>query len=122
MDHPQGYVSVMNLASVRSVAQAIGHGHRSAPLPRQFLCRWPEAMGRGRLDRSARKIQLGAADLSLFKPIVRCVATHVNLDTGERDIDMVAQCSARHFGRDTLGTYLSITSGGEIKLGDTLEG
>ena len=65
-------------------------------------------------------VQLGGAQLSVFKPIVRCVATHVNLDTGERDIDMV-EMLRQNFGRDTLGTYFSIAASGAVKLGDQLE-
>ena len=120
MDHPQGYISVMNLASVRAVAQAIGTDidplRFRANVYVDGLKPWAEdewVAGSG--------VKLGGAELSVFKPIVRCVATHVNLETGERDIDMV-EMLRQNFGRDTLGTYLSITSGGEIKLGDTLEG
>jgi uncharacterized protein YcbX len=120
MDHPQGFISVMNLASVRAVAQAIGQ-----PVdPLRFranvyidgLRPWVE-------DEwvAGSPVALGEARLSVFKPIVRCVATHVNLDTGERDIDMVGMLR-EHFGRDTLGTYLSITQGGAVSLGDALEG
>ncbi|MFT3723635.1 MAG: MOSC domain-containing protein [Hyphomonadaceae bacterium] len=116
MDHPQGYISVMNLASVRAVENAIGQ----AVDPLRFranvyvdgLKPWAEdewVVG--------QEMQLGAAGLSMFKPIVRCVATHVNLDTGERDIDMVGQLR-EHFGRDTLGNYFSIAKGGPVKAGD----
>ena len=49
-----------------------------------------------------RRCRLGEAKLSVFKPIVRCVATHVNLDTGERDIDMVGMLR-EHFGRRHAG-------------------
>jgi uncharacterized protein YcbX len=119
MDHPQGYISVMNLASVRAVAQAIGQ-----PVdPLRFRANvYVDGLKPWAEDEwvAGAKLKLGGADLTVFKPIVRCVATHVNLDTGERDIDMV-EMLRQHFGRDTLGTYLSITGGGEIKLGDTLE-
>lgn len=118
MDHPQGYVSVMNLASVRSVAQAIGQEIDPLRFRANFyidgLKPWAEddwIVG--------QKIQLGSADLTLFKPIVRCIATHVNLDTGERDIDMVAQLR-EHFGRDTLGHYFSVAKTGEVALGAEL--
>lgn len=120
MDHPQGYISVMNLASVRAVAQAIGQDidplRFRANVYVDGLKPWAE-------DEwvAGSRVKLGGAELAVFKPIVRCVATHVNLETGERDIDMV-EMLRQNFGRDTLGTYLSITSGGEIKLGDTLEG
>ncbi|MEQ1784749.1 MAG: MOSC domain-containing protein [Hyphomonadaceae bacterium] len=118
MDHPQGYISVMNLASVAAVARAIGQ-----PVdPLRFranvyvdgLAPWAEDewLAGGRVD-------LGEARLTVFKPIVRCIATHVNLETGERDIDMVGMLR-EHFGRDMLGTYFSIAEGGSVKLGDAL--
>jgi uncharacterized protein YcbX len=65
-------------------------------------------------------VKLGGSELAVFKPIVRCVATHVNLDSGERDIDMVDMLR-QHFGRDTLGTYFSVTGSGAVNLGDRLE-
>ena len=119
MDHPQGYISVMNLASVRAVEEAIGQ-----PVdPLRFranvyidgLKPWAE-------DEwvAGQTIQLGPVGLSMFKPIVRCVATDVNLETGERNIDMVGQLR-EHFGRDTLGNYFSITASGRLTEGDTLE-
>ena len=120
MDHPQGYISVMNLASVRAVAQAIG----TAIDPLRFRANvYVDGLKPWAEDEwvAGSRVKLGGAELSVFKPIVRCVATHVNIETGERDIDMVDMLR-QNFGRDTLGTYLSITSDGEIKLGDTLEG
>lgn len=120
MDHPQGYISVMNLSSVRAVAQAIGTDidplRFRANVYVDGLKPWAE-------DEwvAGSRVKLGGSELSVFKPIVRCVATHVNLETGERDIDMV-EMLRQNFARDTLGTYLSITGGGDTKLGDTLEG
>ena len=61
----------------------------------------------------------GTCPSRAFKPIVRCVATHVNLDTGERDIDMVGQLREQ-FGRDTLGHYFTVADTGEIALGADL--
>lgn len=118
MDHPQGYISVMNLASVQAVERAIGQ-----PVdPRRFRANvYVDGMKPWAEDEwvAGARIQLGEAELSVFKPIVRCVATHVNLETGTRDIDMVGQLR-EHFGRDTLGTYFSITRGGVVKTGDAL--
>jgi hypothetical protein len=120
MDHPQGYISVMNLASVRAVEQALD----VAVDPLRFranvyvdgLKPWVEDewLAGGR-------IALGEATLTVFKPIVRCVATDVDLSSGERDIDMVGMLR-EHFGRDTLGTYFAIAKSGMVKLGDTLAG
>lgn len=119
MDHPQGYISVMNLASVRAVQQAIGQ-----PVdPLRFRANvYVDGLKPWAEDEwvAGQRVQLGGASLAMFKPIVRCVATHVNLDTGERDIDMVGQLR-EHFGRDTLGSYFSIMQGGVVKAGDALE-
>lgn len=120
MDHPQGFISVINLASIRSVAQAIGQDIN----PLRFRANvYVEGLQPWAEDEwvAGSKVKLGTAELTVFKPIVRCVATHVNLETGERDIDMVDMLR-QHFGRDTLGTYFSITGSGEVRSGDTLEG
>lgn len=117
MDHPQGYVSVINLASVRALGQAIGAEIDSlrfrANIYVDGLPAWAED------DLVPGQIAgLGAAKLKMFKPIVRCVATHANPDTGVRDIetlDMLRQ----HFSRDTMGTYFSVEQGGRIARGDS---
>ena len=116
MDHPQGFVSVINLASVRSVAQAIGQ----AVDPLRFRANiYVDGLKPWAEDDwiAGQAIRLGEAQLTVFKPIVRCIATHVNLDTGARDIDMVAMLR-EHFERDTLGTYFSIAQGGRVAVGD----
>ena len=118
MDHPKGHVSVMNLASVREVARVIGQDidplRFRANIYIDGLKPWAE-------DEwvTGKTIRLGSAELAMFKPIVRCVATHVNLDTGERDIDMVGQLR-ENFGRDTLGHYFAVTHTGEVALGAEL--
>lgn len=118
MDHPQGYISVMNLASVRAVEQALG-----APVdPLRFRANiYVDGLKPWEEDEwvAGGKVKLGETELTVFKPIVRCIATHVNLETGERDIDMVGQLR-EHFGRDTLGTYFSIAKSGLVKPGDAL--
>jgi len=120
MDHPQGFVSVMNLASFRVVAQAIGVDidplRFRANIYVDGLKPWAE-------DEwvAGQSLSVGEATLSMFKPIVRCAATHVNLETGTRDIDMVGMLR-EHFGRDTLGTYLSVTGSGRVSVGDGVSG
>jgi hypothetical protein len=112
MDHPQGYVSVINLASVRAVEQAIGQ-----PVdPLRFRANvyvegWPAWAEDEWVVGS--KLELGEARLAMLKPIVRCIATHVSLETGARDIDMVGQLR-EHFGRDILGNYFSVERGGWV--------
>ncbi|HEX5007902.1 MAG TPA: MOSC domain-containing protein, partial [Hyphomonadaceae bacterium] len=117
-DHPQGYISAINLASVRALAQAIGA--RVDPLrfrANVYLDGLP-AWAEDDLVVGAM-ISLGAARLKTFKPIVRCVATHANPDTGIRDIETV-DLLRQYFSRDTLGTYFSIEQGARIARGDAI--
>lgn len=118
LDHPKGFVSLINLATVRAVEKAVGK-----PIdPLRFraniyvdgLAAWAEDAWL-----SGHEVAVGGARLSFFKPIVRCVATDVSLESGVRDIDMVAQLRA-HFGRDTLGSYFSIARGGPVAVGDAV--
>jgi uncharacterized protein YcbX len=55
----------------------------------------------------------------MFKPIVRCIATHANPDTGVRDLDTL-DLLRDHFGRDTLGHYFSVDQSGRIARGDAV--
>jgi uncharacterized protein YcbX len=118
MDHPQGYVSLINLASVRAIGWALGVDVDPLRFRANiYVDGWPPWAE----DSWAAGSRLGAgeAELTPFKPIVRCVATHVNLGTGERDIDMVGALR-QHFGRDTLGTYFSVTRGGLVAPGSEI--
>jgi uncharacterized protein YcbX len=118
MDHPQGYVSVINLASIRALAHAIGAEvdplRFRANIYLEGLPAWVED------DLVPGQIAgLGAAKLKMFKPIVRCAATHANPDTGIRDIDTLDMLR-QHFERDTMGTYFSVEQGGRIARGDSV--
>lgn len=112
-DSPKGFVSVINLASIRAVEQAIGQ-----PVdPLRFRANvyvegWPAWM-EDRVLTPGKRLALGEADLDAIKPIERCVATHVSTETGMRDIDMV-EALRTHFGRVTMGTYFSIARGGWV--------
>lgn len=117
-DHPQGYVSVINLASVRDLEQRAGR-----PLdPSRFRANihvdgWPAWIEN---DWVGRTLRLGAAEVQVFKPIVRCAATHVDPNTGARDIDLV-KALHDHYGHLFCGVYVSVTAGGAVALGQTAE-
>ena len=119
MDHPQGYVSVINLASVRALATAIGTEVDPLRFRANIYVDGLKAWAEDELVVEAM-IQLGVAKLKVFKPIVRCVATHANPTTGERDMETI-DLLREHFGRDTLGTYFSIEQGGKVARGDGVE-
>lgn len=117
MDDDQGFVSVVNLASVRDLEGRIGR-----PIdPRRFRANlyvegwaaWMENNGSG------QAVRLGEAEGKVVKPIVRCVATHVDPMTAERDIEVV-RALFEAYGHRFCGVYVSITKGGDIAVGDSI--
>ena len=117
-DHPLGYVSIINLASVRDLEAQIGRPvdplRFRANLYVEGWPAWIEASATG------ASMRLGGAAATVYSPIVRCVATHVDPATGERDIDMV-KAIFDHRGDMNCGIYVSVTEGGELRSGDTAE-
>ena len=118
MDSPKGAVSVLNLASVRDLSERLG----VEVDPLRFRANvwvegWPAWVEN---DWVGRRMILGQARLAVVKPIVRCVATHVDPDTGTRDIDVL---SALHdlYGHHWCGLYLSVETGGVVAPGDRAE-
>ena len=118
-DSRSGFVSVVNLASVRHMTQKLGR----AVDPLRFRANiyvegvepWAEldwADGAG--------LRFGDARAEVCKPIVRCTATHVDPRTGERDIDIVPALRDL-YGHVLCGIYLNISRSGRVREGDTLE-
>lgn len=76
----------------------------------------------GENDWVGRCLRIGAVELEAVKPKVRCLATHANPRTGERDLP-VMQTLVAAFAQEqpTLGIgLLTRGAGGAIRLGDTL--
>jgi uncharacterized protein YcbX len=118
MDHPQGFVSIINLNSVRDLAAKLGR-----PVdPRRFRANlyvegwpaWAETIS------MAGSVRLGEAQARLFKPIVRCLATHVDPDTAQVDLE-VTKALFDHYGHSSCGVYVAVTKGGRIARGDPVE-
>jgi uncharacterized protein YcbX len=115
MDAPEGFVSIVNLASVRDLAEKIG----LRVDPRRFRANlyvenWPAWIEN---STSGGSITLGGAEATVIKPIVRCVATHVDPDSGEKDIDVVRSLFET-YGHRYCGIYVKIVRGGRVSLGD----
>jgi len=118
MDDPSGYVSVINLASVRDLAARMG----VAIDPLRFRANlyvegwdaWAE------MDLVGQSLRLGRAVAEITKPIVRCAATHVDPVTGERDLDLVSALFET-YGHRYCGLYVRVTEGAEVAVGDAAE-
>ncbi len=118
MDHPRGFVSVVNLASVREIEAKAGR-----PLdPLRFRANiyvegwqaWSEN------DAEGKVVRIGSAEGRVLKPITRCLATHVDPTSGERDAD-VTGVLFREFNHLLCGVYVEIERDGEVAEGDAIE-
>jgi uncharacterized protein len=118
MDSRNGFLSIIDLASIAAIAKAAG---RKAIDPLRFraniyvagLGAWSE------FDLVGKQVKLGGATLEIIKPIDRCAATDVDPSTGIRDLRMV-ELLEQKFGHNDCGVYARIVSGGDIKKGDLL--
>jgi uncharacterized protein YcbX len=115
MDSRSGYVSIVNLASVRDLADKLGR-----PVdPLRFRANlyvegWPAWVEN---DWTGRTMRVGQARAEVLKPIVRCAATHVDPVTAERDIEVV-KALFDHYGHMFCGIYLNVEEGGAVREGD----
>jgi len=116
-DHPRGQVSIVNLASVRDLSQRLGM--EIDPLrfrANLYVDGWPAWAEN---DWTGRELMLGWAKAEVFKPIVRCAATHVNLETAARDVEVV-RALFDNYGHMHCGVYVHLTAPGRVGLGDAV--
>ncbi|MDB5425284.1 MAG: hypothetical protein JWQ29_2700 [Phenylobacterium sp.] len=116
-DHPQGQVSLINLASLRDLGQKMGV--ELDPLrfrANVYVEGWPAWAEN---DWAGKRLMLGWAQAEVFKPIVRCAAIHVDPTTAERDLD-VTKALFDHYGHMSCGVYVRITAAGALSLGDAV--
>lgn len=114
MDSKSGFVSIVNLASVRDLGQRLGR--TLDPLrfrANLYVEGWPAWVEN---DWTGRTLTVGGATAEVLKPIVRCAATHVDPATAERDVELV-KALFDHYGHMLCGIYLNVTGGGEVVEG-----
>jgi len=111
-------VSIINLASVAALETAVG-----APVdPLRFranvyLAGWPAWH---ELDLVGREITIGSGTrLKVVKRIVRCAATNVDPQTGERDL-FIPDTLVRTWGHADCGIYAEVVASGDIAMGDAV--
>jgi uncharacterized protein YcbX len=110
-------VSIINLASVAQVENAVG-----VPVdPLRFRGNlyvegWPAWR---EFDLLGQVLAIGEARLKVVKRIVRCAATNVEPRTGIRDLD-IPKTLIRAFGHMDCGVYAEVVKGGGIAVGDRI--
>lgn len=115
MDSRSGYVSIVNLASVRDLGARIGRD--LDPLrfrANLYVEGWPAWVEN---DLVGKILTVGGATAEVLKPIVRCAATHVDPTTAERDVELV-KALFDNYAHMLCGIYLKVTMGGEVAEGD----
>jgi uncharacterized protein YcbX len=116
-DHPLGQVSIVNLASVRDLGQRMGV--ELDPLrfrANLYVEGWPAWAENGW---TGKDLMAGWAKANVFKPIVRCAATHVDPTTAARDLDVV-KALFDNYDHMHCGIYVRVTAGGAVALGDAV--
>jgi uncharacterized protein YcbX len=111
-------VSIINLASVAAVENAVGRPVNPLRFRGNvYVTGWPAWH---EFELVGREIALGeSARLKIIKPIVRCAATNVDPDTGMRDLS-IPDTLMRSFGHADCGVYAEVVEAGDIALGDDL--
>lgn len=115
MDHPLGAVSIVNMATVRDLQDKIGRP--VDPLRFRgniYVEGWPAWIEN---TWTGRELMIGFARAKVFKPIVRCAATHVDPVTAQRDMDVV-KALFDNYGHMNLGIYVHVVDGGRLTVGD----
>jgi len=118
-DSRRGYVSLINLASVRAIENAVG----SAVDPLRFrgnvhidgLPAWAEFDLVGQMLTAMSGVRL-----KVTKRIERCAATNVDPVTGIRDLQ-IPKTLMETYGHFDCGIYAEVVSGGSIAVGDHFE-
>jgi len=109
-------VSVLSLASLKALAEALGQTTLDT---RRFrgnlwldgLAPWEE------FDWIGRRLAVGGAILEIVERNTRCLATHANPETGVRDLE-VLHALKDGWGHRDFGVYARVVRGGEISTGD----
>jgi uncharacterized protein len=117
-DSRKGFVSLINLASVRAIEDMVG----SAVDPLRFrgnlqlegLDPWAEFDLVGRILEGPAGLRL-----KVTKRIERCAATNVDPTTGMRDLDIPATLM-RRLGHFDCGVYAEVLHGGVLAEGERL--
>ncbi len=116
-DVAQKVVSIINLASVAEVENAVG-----APVnPLRFrgnvyVTGWPAWH---EFDLVGKEIIIGEARLKAVRRTKRCAATNVEPDTGIRDLN-IPHTLMQTFGHADCGVYAEVVGAGDIAPGDAV--
>jgi GntR family transcriptional regulator/MocR family aminotransferase len=117
MDKPDNVISLINLATVRSLEEQWGFD--IDPLRFRANIYIDGAKPWEEFDWIGQDFRIGDAVFRVDRKNGRCGATNVNPVNGRRDLDIPGSLRAA-FGHKNLGVYLIAREGGRISVGDQL--
>jgi GntR family transcriptional regulator / MocR family aminotransferase len=115
MDKPDNVISLINLATVRSLEEQ--WGVEIDPLRFRANIYIDGAKPWEEFDWVGSEIRIGGTVFAVDRKNGRCGATNVNPATGRRDLDIPSSLRAA-FGHKNLGVYLIVREGGQIAVDD----
>lgn len=117
-DYVDTQLSIINLASVRELSNAIGVELDPKRFRGNILI--DDLQPFEEFSMSGFRYKIGEAEIAMTRPIDRCPATGVNPENGERDVS-TPSLLANHYGHGFFGIYAQIVKSGAIKPDDKLE-
>ncbi len=115
-DYPS--ISLINMNSHRAVAvqcgQPLSHLRWRGNLMLEGFDAWSE------MDWVGKRLRIGRAELEVVEPIVRCMATAANTDTGVRDADTLGALKTG-WAHQYMGIYATVTQTGDVRQDDPVE-
>ena len=117
-DTPGPFLSLLNRATVLDIGRINGAEMDMRRFRGNLLidgaAAWTEF---GWIGKRAR---IGAVEVEVVERIERCVATNVNPDTAERDLN-IPRDLVKGFGHADCGVLVRVLGGGTIRIGDPVE-
>ncbi|MFG1394697.1 MOSC domain-containing protein [Xanthobacter agilis] len=110
-----GFISLLNLASVRDLSQHMGAD--VDPLRFRMNLHLDGWDAGSELTLSGREIEIGGARLAILKRTERCAAVNVNPADASRDLNVV-KALARAYGHADCGVYAKVVRAGDVRRGD----
>ncbi len=116
-DVPDKCVHIVNLNTVREIEKKFGNKINPLRFRANFYIDGAEPWSE--FQWMDKELKLGETKLEVFKRTVRCNATNVDPDTGERD-QTIPPSLLRSYGHSDLGVYARVVQDGVVKEGDNL--
>lgn len=116
-DTTEGPVSLLNMASVRALEDVMGQDIDPVRFRMNLILEDVEAWAER--EWVGKTIKVGDVTMEVSQDTGRCIATHINPDSGEQDAKVLHGLKD-NFGHTNMGIYAKVIEGGSIRTGDSI--